>query len=135
MATLSVDKNAFYSTGRRKQAVARVWMMPGSGKIVINHRDIDDYFGRATSKMILRQPLELTETTSRYDIYVNVAGGGLSGQADAIQHGITRSLMKVNASFRPALKKAGFVTRDPRVKERKKYGQRGARARFQFSKR
>jgi small subunit ribosomal protein S9 len=135
MATLSVDKNAFYSTGRRKHAVARVWMMPGNGKILINHRDIDDYFGRATSKMILRQPLELTETTNRYDIYINVAGGGLSGQADAIQHGITRSLMKINASFRPALKKAGFVTRDPRIKERKKYGQRGARARFQFSKR
>ena len=134
--TIKVDKkNAFYSTGRRKHAVARVWMMPGSGKIVINHRDIDDYFGRATSKMILRQPLELTETINRYDIFVNVAGGGLSGQADAIQHGITRSLMKINASFRPALKKAGFVTRDPRIKERKKYGQRGARARFQFSKR
>src|SRR5215475_632752 len=132
---LTVDKNAFYSTGRRKQAVARVWMMPGSGKIVINKRDVDNYFGRATSKMILRQPLELTETLNRYDIYVNVAGGVLSGQADAIQHGITRSLMKINASFRPALKKAGFVTRDPRIKERKKYGQRGARARFQFSKR
>jgi small subunit ribosomal protein S9 len=130
-----VDKNAFYATGRRKQAVARVWMMPGSGKVLINRRDIDDYFGRATSKMILRQPLELTETVNRYDIFVNVAGGGLSGQADAIQHGITRSLMKINASFRPALKKAGFVTRDPRIKERKKYGQRGARARFQFSKR
>jgi small subunit ribosomal protein S9 len=133
MAT--VDKNAFYSTGRRKQAVARVWMMPGNGKILINRRDIDDYFGRATSKMILRQPLELTETVNRYDIFVNVAGGGLSGQADAIQHGITRSLMQINAAFRPALKKAGFVTRDPRIKERKKYGQRGARARFQFSKR
>ena len=130
-----VDKNAFYATGRRKQAVARVWMMPGSGKILINRRDIDDYFGRATSKMILRQPLELTETVNRYDIFVNVAGGGLSGQADAIQHGITRSLMKINAAFRPSLKKAGFVTRDPRIKERKKYGQRGARARFQFSKR
>jgi small subunit ribosomal protein S9 len=133
--TLTVDKNAFYSTGRRKCAVARVWMMPGSGQISINHRSIDDYFGRATSKMILRQPLELTETLSRYDIYINVAGGGLSGQADAIQHGITRSLMKINAAFRPALKKAGYVTRDPRIKERKKYGQRGARARFQFSKR
>ncbi len=132
---VQVEKNAFYSTGRRKQAVARVWMMPGSGKIAINNREVDDYFGRATSKMVLRQPLELTETTNRYDIYVNVAGGGLSGQADAIQHGITRSLMKLNASFRPGLKKAGFVTRDPRIKERKKYGQRGARARFQFSKR
>ena len=131
----TVEKNAFYSTGRRKQAVARVWMMPGSGKISINHREIDDYFGRATSKMIIRQPLELTETTNRYDIFVNVSGGGLSGQADAIKHGITRSLMQINASFRPALKKSGFVTRDPRIKERKKYGQRGARARFQFSKR
>ena len=130
-----VDKNSFYATGRRKCAVARVWLMPGSGKVEINHRDIDHYFGRATSKMILRQPLELTETHGRYDLYVNVRGGGLSGQADAIQHGITRALMKLNPSFRPALKKAGYVTRDPRIKERKKYGQRGARARFQFSKR
>jgi small subunit ribosomal protein S9 len=132
---LTVDKNAFYSTGRRKCAVARVWMMPGSGKIEINRREIDDYFGRATSKMIIRQPLELTETTGRYDIYVNVSGGGLSGQADAIKHGITRALMKLNGSFRPGLKKAGYITRDSRIKERKKYGQRGARARFQFSKR
>src|SRR5689334_11817397 len=125
MAT--VDKNAFYSTGRRKCAVARVWMMPGSGKIEINRREIDDYFGRATSKMIIRQPLELTETTGRYDIYVNVSGGGLSGQADAIKHGITRALMKLNCSFRPGLKKAGYITRDSRIKGRKKYGQRGAR--------
>jgi small subunit ribosomal protein S9 len=110
-------------------------MAPGSGKILINDRDIDDYFGRATSKMVLRQPLELTETTGRYDIVVNVSGGGLSGQADAIQHGITRSLLQMNDAFRPVLKKAGFITRDPRIKERKKYGQRGARARFQFSKR
>src|SRR6185369_15146959 len=133
--TITVEKNAFYSTGRRKQAVARVWMMPGSGRILINRREMDDYFGRATSKMIVRQPLELTETVGRYDIFVNVAGGGLSGQADAIRHGVTRSLMKINASFRPALKKMGYVTRNPRIKERKKYGQRGARARFQFSKR
>ena len=133
--SVQVEKNAFYSTGRRKRAIARVWMMPGSGKIAINRREIDDYFGRATSKMILRQPLELTETLGRYDIYINVAGGGLSGQADAIRHGITRALMKINSSFRPALKKEGYVTRDPRIKERKKYGQRGARARFQFSKR
>jgi small subunit ribosomal protein S9 len=132
---LQVEKNAFYSTGRRKQAVARVWMMPGTGKIAINKREVDDYFGRATSKMILRQPLELTETLGRYDIYVNVCGGGLSGQAEAIRLGVTRSLMKINAAFRPALKKAGYVTRDPRIVERKKYGQRGARARFQFSKR
>jgi small subunit ribosomal protein S9 len=132
---VQVEKNAFYSTGRRKRAVARVWMMPGSGKIAINRRELDDYFGRATSKMILRQPLELTETLGRYDIYVNVSGGGLSGQAEAIRLGVTRSLMQINPSFRPALKKAGYVTRDPRIVERKKYGQRGARARFQFSKR
>ena len=130
-----VDKNSFYATGRRKCAVARVWLMPGSGKVEINHRDIDHYFGRATSKMILRQPLELTETIGRYDLFVNVDGGGLSGQANAIQHGITRALMKINPAFRPALKRAGYVTRDPRIKERKKYGQRGARARYQFSKR
>jgi small subunit ribosomal protein S9 len=128
-------QKSIYATGRRKEAVARVWLQPGTGKVAINRRSLEDYFGRATSKMIVRQPLELTETINRYDIFVNVAGGGLSGQADAIQHGITRSLMKINASFRPALKKAGFVTRDPRIKERKKYGQRGARARFQFSKR
>jgi len=132
---IQVDRNAFYSTGRRKHAVARVWVMPGTGKVAINRRELDDYFGRATSKMILRQPLELTDTLGRYDIYVNVAGGGLSGQADAIRLGITRALMKINSSFRPALKKEGYVTRDPRIKERKKYGQRGARARFQFSKR
>ena len=132
---VQVEKNAFYSTGRRKRAVARVWMMPGTGKIAINRRELDDYFGRATSKMVLRQPLELTETLGRYDIYINVSGGGLSGQAEAIRLGVTRSLMKINAAFRPALKKAGYVTRDPRIVERKKYGQRGARARFQFSKR
>jgi small subunit ribosomal protein S9 len=132
---MMADKNAFYATGRRKEAVARVWMTPGSGVITINKRTMDNYFGRATSKMILRQPLELTETLGRYDFHINVRGGGLSGQADAIQHGITRTLMKLSPSFRPALKAAGFVTRDPRVKERKKYGQRGARARFQFSKR
>jgi len=133
--SVQVEKNAFYSTGRRKRAVARVWMMPGTGKIAINRREIDDYFGRATSKMVLRQPLELTDTLGRYDIYINVSGGGLSGQAEAIRLGVTRSLMKINAAFRPALKKAGYVTRDPRIVERKKYGQRGARARFQFSKR
>jgi len=130
-----VERNSTYATGRRKQAVARVWLMPGSGKVTINHRTIDNYFGRATSKMVLRQPLELTGQTANYDVYANVAGGGLSGQADAIKLGITRALMKINAGYRPPLKSAGYVTRDPRVKERKKYGQRGARARFQFSKR
>lgn len=132
---LTVDKKAFYSTGRRKHAVARVWMMPGAGRIVVNNRDVEEYFGRATSKMIVRQPLELTETTSRYDFYINVDGGGLSGQADAIKHGIARSLIQVNAAFRPPLKRAGYLTRDSRIKERKKYGQRGARARYQYSKR
>lgn len=130
-----VERHSFYATGRRKRAVARVWLMPGNGKVTINKRDIDNYFGRATSKMILRQPLELTSQTAGYDVYANVCGGGLSGQADAIKLGITRALMKVNPSFRPPLKAAGYVTRDPRCKERKKYGQRGARARFQFSKR
>src|SRR2546430_12729399 len=119
---MAVDRNAFYATGRRKRAVARVWLMPGAGKIEINHRDIDDYVGRATSKMILRQPLELTETIGRYDIFANVGGGGLSGQADALQLGITRALLLLNPAFRPALKKAGFISRDARVKERKKYG-------------
>ena len=125
----------YYGTGRRKTSTARVHIRPGSGAITVNRRSLDDYFGNEVLKMIIRQPLELTETLNRYDIYVNVMGGGLSGQADAIKHGITRSLMKINGSFRPGLKKAGFVTRDPRIKERKKYGQRGARARFQFSKR
>ena len=132
---VQVEKNAFYSTGRRKHAVARVWLQPGSGKIAINKRSLEDYFGRETSRMVFRQALELTETSGQYDVFVNVSGGGLSGQADAIRHGITRALMKINTSFRPALKKEGYVTRDPRIKERKKYGQRGARARFQFSKR
>jgi small subunit ribosomal protein S9 len=126
---------AFYATGRRKTAIARVWLTPGSGVIKINKRELENYFGRETSKMVLRQPLEATETVGRYDVYVNVCGGGLAGQAGAIRHGITRALMLINPAFRPVLKKAGYVTRDPRKKERKKYGQRGARARFQFSKR
>jgi small subunit ribosomal protein S9 len=126
---------AIYSTGRRKHAVARVWLQPGSGKVDINRRSLEDYFGRETSRMVFRQPLELTETLGRYDVFVNVSGGGLSGQADAIRHGISRSLIQVDPAYRPALKKAGYLTRDARQKERKKYGQRGARARFQFSKR
>src|SRR3972149_6704961 len=129
-----MPEKAFYATGRRKTAIARVWMTPGNGTIKINRRDIDNYFGRATSKMVLRQPLEATETVGRYDVHVNVCGGGLAGQAEAIRHGITRVLMKITPAFRPTLKKAGYVTRDPRKKERKKYGQRGARARFQCSK-
>ena len=126
---------AFYATGRRKTAIARVWLTPGNGAIKINKRELENYFGRETSKMVLRQPLEATETVGRYDVYVNVCGGGLAGQAGAIRHGITRALMKISPAFRPVLKKAGYVTRDPRKKERKKYGQRAARARFQFSKR
>jgi small subunit ribosomal protein S9 len=132
---MAARTEAIYATGRRKTAIARVWLTPGSGAIKINKRDIDNYFGRATSKMVLRQPLEATETVGRFDIYCNVIGGGLQGQAEAIRHGITRALMKINADYRPVLKKAGYVTRDDRKKERKKYGQRGARARFQFSKR
>ena len=123
------------STGRRKVAVARVWLKAGTGVITVNHRSIDVYFGRQTSKMIIRQPLELVEQKDKLDIDVNVKGGGLSGQAGAIRHGITRALMAYNPEFRPALKKAGFVTRDSRSVERKKYGRPGARRRFQFSKR
>jgi small subunit ribosomal protein S9 len=126
---------AIYATGRRKEAVARVWLQPGSGKVEINRRSLEEYFGRETSRMVFRQPLELTETSGRFDVFVNVSGGGLSGQADAIRHGISRSLIKIDPAFRPPLKKAGYLTRDARAKERKKYGQRGARARFQFSKR
>ena len=126
---------AIYATGRRKHAVARVWLQPGNGKVSINKRTLEDYFGRETSRMVFRQALELTETTGRFDVFVNVSGGGLSGQADAIRHGISRVLIKIEPSYRGALKKAGYLTRDARAKERKKYGQRGARARFQFSKR
>ena len=126
---------AVYATGRRKPAVARVWLQPGTGKIAINSRSLEDYFGRETSRMVFRQALELTETSGRFDVFVNVSGGGLSGQADAIRHGISRTLIKIDPAYRAPLKKAGYLTRDARQKERKKYGQRGARARFQFSKR
>ena len=129
------ETKAFYATGRRKHAVARVWMTPGSGAIMVNQRPMETYFGRATSRMVVKQPLELTETDGQYDIRINVTGGGLAGQADAIKHGITRALCSINSEFRGPLKKAGFITRDPRAKERKKYGQPGARKRFQFSKR
>ena len=129
------SQKSIYATGRRKHAVARVWMQPGTGKIDINRRSLEEYFGRETSRMVFRQPLELTETSGRYDVFVNVSGGGLSGQADAIRHGISRVLTKIDPAYRGPLKKAGYLTRDARAKERKKYGQRGARARFQFSKR
>ncbi len=125
----------FYATGRRKEAVARVYLRPGSGKIIVNRRDVERYFPRETLKMILRQPLEVAEQVAKWDVLVNVCGGGLSGQAGAIRHGITRALIASDPALRPPLKKAGFVTRDPRRVERKKYGQPGARKRFQFSKR
>ena len=128
-------ENTFYATGRRKTAVARTWMKPGSGNIVINGRPVDEYFRIETAKADMYQPLVLTNTTTAYDIRVRVVGGGISGQAGAIRHGITRALIEANPDFRGPLKKAGFVKRDARAKERKKYGQRGARARFQFSKR
>ena len=125
----------YYGTGRRKSSVARVYIMPGNGKITINKRDMDDYFGLETLKIIVRQPLELTGMTAKFDVLVNVHGGGYTCQAGAIRHGITRALCEADADFRPALKKAGFLTRDPRMKERKKYGLKGARRAPQFSKR
>jgi small subunit ribosomal protein S9 len=125
----------FYATGKRKTSVARVWIKPGTGEIKINQRSIDEYFGRPTSKMVVRQPLELTENIGKFDISVNVSGGGPSGQAGAIKHGITKALMEADPQLRASLKKAGFITRDSRIKERKKYGRRAARRSFQFSKR
>ena len=125
----------YYGTGRRKSSVARVYLLPGSGKISVNKRDIDDYFGFETLKLIVRQPLELTDTLSKFDVKVNVFGGGYTGQAGAIRHGISRALLQADDDFRQPLKKAGFLTRDPRMKERKKYGLKGARRAPQFSKR
>jgi small subunit ribosomal protein S9 len=125
----------FYGTGRRKESVARVRLVAGEGRIVINGRDIDRYFGLETLKAIVRQPLVLTDTLGRYDVLVNVHGGGVSGQAGAIRHGVARALLKVDPEFRPVLKKAGFLTRDPRMTERKKYGLKKARRAPQFSKR
>ena len=125
----------YYATGKRKTSVARVWMQEGSGQIIVNSRPSEEYFGTESGKTAIQQPFEITGTVGKFDVMVNVRGGGLTGQAGAIRHGITRALMSNDATLRTPLKKAGFVTRDPRVKERKKYGQRGARARFQFSKR
>ncbi len=129
------NEQRVYATGRHKEAVARVWLQPGEGKITINDRDLHEYFGRETTKMILMQPLELTDLRGKVDVWVNVGGGGLSGQAGAIRHGISRALTKLDPELRGTLKKAGFLTRDARRVERKKYGQPGARKRFQFSKR
>lgn len=125
----------YYGTGRRKTAAARVYLRPGAGNVKVNGRPIDTYFPNEVLKMVIKQPLMLTETTERFDIVVSVAGGGSAGQAGAIRHGISRALLHFNAELRDRLKTAGFLTRDPRKKERKKYGQKGARARFQFSKR
>ena len=125
----------YYGTGRRKTSTARVYLRPGTGEIVVNRKAFDQYFPNEALRMIIRQPLQLTETVNKFDILVNVMGGGPAGQAGAIRHGITRALMEFNADLRQTLKQAGLVTRDPRIKERKKYGQKGARKRFQFSKR
>lgn len=126
---------SFYGTGKRKSSVARVWLKPGTGVITVNDKSLDAYFGRETSKMVVMQPLELTENVGKFDVFVTVHGGGDTGQAGAIKHGITRALLVVDAALRGTLKKAGFITRDARVKERKKYGKAAARASFQFSKR
>jgi small subunit ribosomal protein S9 len=125
----------YYGTGRRKTSTARVYLRPGNGDVLVNKKSFEQYFPNETLRMIIRQPLQLTETTNKFDILVNVDGGGPAGQAGAIRHGITRALMEFNADLRRTLKQAGLVTRDPRIKERKKYGQKGARKRFQFSKR
>ncbi len=126
---------SFYGTGKRKSSIARVWLKPGAGTITVNNKTLDDYFGRDTSKMVVKQPLELTENVDKFDIFVTVKGGGDSGQAGAIKHGITKALLLFDAELRGTLKKAGFITRDSRIKERKKYGKKAARASFQFSKR
>ncbi|HEV8335714.1 MAG TPA: 30S ribosomal protein S9 [Candidatus Polarisedimenticolia bacterium] len=125
----------YYGTGRRKHATARVFLRPGAGNIQVNNRPLEQYFKRESLKLIIRQPLLITETTNKFDIHVRIDGGGMAGQAGAIRHGLSRALVDYNRELRSKLKEAGFLTRDSRIKERKKYGQRGARARFQFSKR
>jgi len=132
---MAIQEEMFWATGRRKQSVARVRIKPGNGVITVNDRSLEDYFGRKTSQVIIKQPLVLTNTMDRFDVLVNVKGGGLSGQAGAVRHGITRALLEFDPDLRSTLKKAGFITRDPRAKERKKYGLRSARARYQYSKR
>jgi small subunit ribosomal protein S9 len=125
----------YYGTGRRKSATARVYLRPGAGTITVNRTAIDNYFKNETLRMIIRQPLQLTDTAAKFDVLINVQGGGSAGQAGAVRHGIARALLEFNGELRKKLKKAGLLTRDPRAKERKKYGQKGARKRFQFSKR
>ncbi len=128
-------KAKYYGTGRRKSSIARVYLVPGTGKVIINKRSMDDYFGLETLKLIVRQPLVITDTVDKFDVLVNVRGGGFTGQAGAIRHGISRALLNADQDYRPSLKKAGFLTRDPRMKERKKYGLKAARRAPQFSKR
>ena len=128
-------ENIYYATGKRKNAIAKTWLTPGSGKITINKRPLADYFPHETLQTNLQEPFKLTNTVDAFDVNVSVKGGGIAGQAGAVRHGITKALILTDADLRTPLKKAGFVKRDPRVKERKKYGQKGARARFQFSKR
>lgn len=130
-----MEKVQYYGTGRRKSSIARVRLVPGNGNIIINKKSIDEYFGLGTLKLIVRQPLNLTNTLDRFDVLVNVIGGGYTGQAGAIRHGISRALLLADSDFRAVLKKAGFLTRDPRMKERKKYGLKKARKAPQFSKR
>ena len=128
-------EDKYYATGKRKTTVARVWLKPGEGTIEINKRSFENYFPRESLRMTVLHPFELTKTMNQFDVFANVKGGGISGQAGAVKHGISKALLLYNDKFREVLKKAGFITRDPRTKERKKYGQRGARARFQYSKR
>jgi len=129
------QENVYYATGRRKTAISRTWMTPGSGQVTINNRPVEEYFPIEATREEIFQPFKLTNTLGSYDVKATVGGGGIAGQAGAVRHGITRALVSLNPDFRLTLKKAGFIKRDPRVKERKKYGQKGARARFQFSKR
>ncbi|MBE9546197.1 MAG: 30S ribosomal protein S9 [Proteobacteria bacterium] len=130
-----MEEKSYYATGKRKTAIARVWMKEGDGTLTVNKRNFDDYFTRDSLKVLIKQPLELAGQAGKFNFYINVRGGGISGQADAVKHGISKALLEYDAALRPVLKKAGFLTRDSRIKERKKYGQPGARKRFQFSKR
>ncbi len=130
-----MSEQRYYATGKRKSAIARVYMKAGNGNIVVNKRNYDEYFTRPSLKMVIKQPLEITGKKDQFDLYVNVSGGGVAGQAGAVKHGISKALLEYDAELRAVLKKAGFLTRDARIKERKKYGQPGARKRFQFSKR
>jgi small subunit ribosomal protein S9 len=132
---MALETKKFYGTGRRKSAVARVWLKPGEGKVLINKRSVEDYFSRPTHRIVISTPFKLLSQEAQYDVWANVNGGGASGQAGAIRLGISRALLSMDQALKGQLRKAGFLTRDPRVKERKKYGQKGARARFQFSKR